>query len=204
MKDVKDGKYQLSNSAVLMSPEGEVLSAYDKIHLVPYGEYVPLRRFFPFIGKLVTAVGDFVPGREYTVMEMPGAKIGTLICYETIFPGMVRKFAQKGAGLFVSITNDAWFGRSSAPYQHFSTAVFRAVENRLPVLRAANTGISGFIDAKGRIRIKSDIFVEAVLTDSVILGSFKKSFYSKYGDLFAFFCIISCVLLLIENIYSKK
>lgn len=204
VKNVKDGKYQLSNSAVLMSPEGEVLSAYDKIHLVPYGEYVPLRRLFPFIGKLVTAIGDFVPGREYTVMEMPGAKIGTLICYETIFPGMVRKFAQKGAGLFVSITNDAWFGRSSAPYQHFSTAVFRAVENRLPVLRAANTGISGFIDAKGRIRIKSDIFVEAVLTDSVMLGSFKKSFYSKYGDLFAFFCIISCVLLLIEDIYSKK
>ena len=203
-KDVKDDRYQLSNSAVLMSPDGKVLSEYDKIHLVPYGEYVPLRRFFPFIEKLVVGIGDFVPGEEYTVMDMQKAKVSTLICYEIIFPGMVRKFADKGANLFVTITNDAWFGRSSAPYQHFSMAVFRAIENRVPVLRAANTGISGFIDTKGRIKRKSDIFVESVLTEEVAIGSLRKSFYTKYGDLFAFLCIISCVLLIANNIYPKK
>ncbi|MEE8329950.1 MAG: apolipoprotein N-acyltransferase [Thermodesulfovibrionia bacterium] len=204
VKDKKDDKYQISNSAILMSPDGEVLSVYDKMHLVPYGEYVPLRKIFPFIGKLVVGIGDFIQGKEYTVMDMPGARVSSLICYEIIFPGLVRKFADKGANLFVTITNDAWFGRTSAPYQHFSMAVFRAVENRIPVIRAANTGISGFIDAKGRIQKKSGIFVEAVLTENITLESFKKSFYSRYGDLFAFLCIISSVLLIANNIYPKK
>jgi apolipoprotein N-acyltransferase len=103
----------------------------------------------------------------------------------------------------VTVTNDAWFGRSSAPYQHFSMAVFRAVENRVPVARAANTGISGFIDAKGRIKRKSDIFIETVLTEDIIIGSFKKSFYSKYGDIFAFLCIIAFVLLIANNVYPS-
>ncbi len=198
------GKNQIANSAILMSPDGEVLSVYDKIHLVPYGEYVPLRKILPFIKKLVVGVGDFMQGKEYTVTDIPGARISSPICYEIIFPGLVRKFADKGANLFVTITNDAWFGRTSAPYQHFSMAVFRAVENRVPVIRAANTGISGFIDAKGRIQKKSGIFVEAVLTDDVTLESFKKSFYSRYGDLFAFLCIISFVLLIANNVYPKK
>ncbi len=203
-KDVIDGEYQLSNSVVLMSPDGEVVSTYDKIHMVPYGEYVPLRKFFPFVEKLVVGIGNFKPGKEYTVMDVPPAKVGNLICYEITFPGLVRKFANNGANLLVTVTNDAWFGRTSAPYQHFSMAVFRAVENRAPVIRAANTGVSGFIDAKGRIKRKSDIFVEAVLTEDLLIGSFKKSFYTKYGDLFAFFCIISCVLLIANNIYPRK
>ncbi len=195
---------QFANSAVLMSPDGGVLSVYDKVHLVPFGEYVPLREMFPFVDKLVVGIGDFLPGGEYTVMDIPSARISTLICYEIIFPGMVRKFANKGANLFVSITNDAWFGRTSAPYQHFSMAVFRAVENRVPVLRAANTGISGFIDTRGRIQGESDIFIEDVLTQSLTIGFFKKSFYSRYGDLFAFFCIIIFVLLMANNIYPGK
>jgi apolipoprotein N-acyltransferase len=204
VKDIKDNnEYELSNSAVLMSPSGEVVSVYDKMHLVPFGEYVPLKKIFPFINKLVVAIGDFTAGKEYTVMDAGPAKISTPICYEIIFPGMVRKFANKGANLFISITNDAWFGRTSAPYQHFSMGVLRAVENRMPVLRAANTGVSGIIDAKGRIKRKSDIFVEDVLIDEVILGSFNKSFYSRYGDLFAFLCIISCVLIIANNIYPK-
>jgi apolipoprotein N-acyltransferase len=210
-KDVKDNKYELSNSAVLMSPGGEVKSTYDKIHLVPYGEYVPLRNFSQFIEKFVAGIGDFRAGNEHTVMDVQPrnnlqqpARIGNLICYEIIFPGLVRKFSNNGANLLVTITNDAWFGRSSAPYQHFSMAVFRAVENRAPVVRAANTGISGFIDAKGRIIRKSDIFVRTALTENIRIGSFKKTFYTAYGDLFAFLCIISCVLLIANNIYPKK
>lgn len=204
LKGVQDNGYQLANSSILLSPDGMVLSIYDKIHLVPYGEYVPLQRLFPFVKKLVVAVGDFSPGKEYTVMQTPFARIGNLICYEIIFPGLVRKFVHRGADLLVTITNDAWFGRWGAPYQHFSMAVLRAVENRVPVVRAANTGVSGFIDAKGRIKRKSDIFVKAVLTEDLTVGAFKKSFYSRYGDLFAFLCIISSILLVANNIPSRS
>jgi apolipoprotein N-acyltransferase len=137
-------------------------------------------------------------------MDSPVAKISSPICFEIIFPGLVRKFVNNGAELIATITNDAWFGRSSAPYQHFSMAVFRAVENRVPVVRAANTGISGFIDQRGRILKKSDIFEKALLTGEITIGSFQESFYSKYGDLFAFLCIINTILLVANNLYPKK
>jgi apolipoprotein N-acyltransferase len=194
---------QLSNSAVLLSPDGTILSTYDKIHLVPYGEYVPLRNLFPFIEKITVGIGDFLPGEEPVVMKTPFANIGTLICYEIIFPGLARKFVDRGANVLVTITNDAWFGRTSAPYQHFDMAVFRAVENRVPVVRAANTGISGFIDSRGRIVRKSDIFVEAALTENIAIGN-EKSFYTKHGDLFAYFCIACSLLMIINRLFQGK
>ena len=194
---------RLSNSAVLLSPEGTILSTYDKIHLVPYGEYVPLRKLFPFIEKITAGIGDFLPGEGPVVMQTPFAKIGNLICYEIIFPGLVRQFVDNGANVLVTITNDAWFGRTSAPYQHFYMAVFRAVENRVPVVRAANTGISGFIDSKGRIISKSDIFVENALTENIEIGN-EKSFYTKHGDLFAYFCIGCSLLMVINRLFSGK
>jgi apolipoprotein N-acyltransferase len=202
VKDVRDGRPYLSNSAILLSPEGKVLSIYDKIHLVPYGEYVPLRRLFPFIEKLVVSIGDFVPGDEYVVMKSPFARIAPLICYEIIFPGLVRKFVNHGADMIVTITNDAWFGRTSAPYQHFSMAVLRAVENRAPVVRAANTGISGFIDSRGRIIKRGDIFTEETLTGEVTLRR-EKTFYTRYGDLFAFLCIIITILLITDTFFPE-
>lgn len=203
-KDHVEGAPALANSAILISSDGEVVSMYDKIHLVPFGEYVPLGKFFPFIKKLVVAAGDFRPGDEYTVMEMLPAKIAGLICYEIIFPGLTRKFVNKGANVIVTITNDAWFGKTPAPYQHFSMAVFRAVENRTPVIRAANTGVSGFIDTKGRIVGKSDIFVEAKMTEELSIGSEDKTFYTKFGDLFAFLCIISSVILIANCFFPEK
>ncbi|UCD34602.1 MAG: apolipoprotein N-acyltransferase [Nitrospiraceae bacterium] len=187
---------RLSNSAVLLSPVGEILSVYDKIHLVPYGEYVPLKELFPFVGKMVTAIGDFVQGQETTVMDTPFARIGNLICYEIIFPGLVRKFVYNGATVLATVTNDAWFGRTAAPYQHFSMARFRAVENRVPVVRAANTGISGFIDSRGRVIQESGIFTEGAFTEEVTPGS-EKSFYALHGDIFAYACIIISLMLLI-------
>ena len=193
----------LANSAVLLSPEGDVLSIYDKIHLVPFGEYVPLRKLLPFVEKMVVAVGDFVPGKEYVVMNTPFANIGNLICYEIIFPGLVREFVDRGANVLVTITNDAWFGRTSAPYQHFSMAVFRAVENRVPVIRSANTGISGFIDPRGRIVNKSEIFVEASLTDAVPLGK-DKSMYTKVGDVFAWVCIAGSLLMIVIRVFQGR
>jgi apolipoprotein N-acyltransferase len=193
-----------ANSSILISPEGEVASVYDKIHLVPFGEYVPLGSLFPFIKKLVVAIGDFRPGEEHTVMKAGRAKIASLICYEIIFPGLARKFINNGADVIVTITNDAWFGRTPAPFQHFSMAVFRAVENRVPVIRAANTGVSGFIDTKGRIVSSSDIFVRTEMTEELAVGSPEKTFYTKFGDLFAFLCIISSVILVADRFFPEK
>lgn len=199
LKRTQPADTRITNSAVMLSPAGEPVSFYDKMHLVPYGEYVPFREFIPFAKRLAAGIGDFDPGEETLVMETPFAKIGNLICYEIIFPGLVRKFVEKGADVLVTITNDAWFGRTSAPYQHFVTAVFRAVENRVPVIRAANTGISGFIDTGGRITNTSEIFVEAVLNEKVRAGE-TRTVYTEYGDIFAWLCAGGAILLVIYSI----
>lgn len=177
------GKGQLiyHNSAFMITPQGKPAGKYDKVHLVPFGEYVPLRRFLPFIHKLVAQVGDFRPGRRGRTLPWDHHRAGVLICYESIFPGLARAMVANGADLLVNITNDAWFGRTSAAYQHFSMAVFRAVENRRSLARAANTGISGFIDACGRILVSTDLFTEAVAARPLALIK-TRSFYSRWGD----------------------
>jgi apolipoprotein N-acyltransferase len=202
LKGSEKGKSLLSNSVIMLSPGTDAIEVYDKIHLVPFGEYVPLGNLFPFIKKLVVAVGDFVQGKDVTVMNTPFAKIGNLICYEIAFPGLVRKFIYNGANLIVTVTNDAWFGRTSAPYQHFSMAVFRAIENRVPVARSANTGISGFIDSRGRIMEKSDIFVKASLTKKIYVGN-EKSFYAGHGDVFAYACLLITSIMFLAGIVRK-
>ncbi|MFZ3065643.1 MAG: apolipoprotein N-acyltransferase [Nitrospirota bacterium] len=187
---VKDNN-KLLNRAYLISPNGEILSRYDKMHLVPFGEYVPLTKLLFFINKMVEGIGDFTSGEEYSVMKTDGGRFGVVICYEIIFPELVRKFVKKDANFMVTITNDAWFGKSSAPYQHFSMAVFRAIENRVPVVRAANTGISGTIDSLGRIKKATDIFVETYITDEIeISKEHKKTFYTRYGDIFSYICTL--------------
>ncbi len=203
IKQNTPGELDLANSAILLSPDGEIASLYDKMHLVPFGEYVPFRNIIPFARRLTAGIGDFNSGKEPLVMETPFAKIGTLICYEIIFPGLVRSFVEKGADVLVTITNDAWFGPTSAPYQHFVMAVFRAVENRVPVIRAANTGISGFIDTRGRISKTSNIFVEAVLNEKVAVGK-SRSIYTEYGDVFAYLCIGGAMLLIIMSIAGGR
>jgi apolipoprotein N-acyltransferase len=181
----------LQNSAYLLSDRGSILGRYDKIHLVPFGEYVPLSSVLFFVNKLVEGIGDFAPGDEYTVMDLPEGKVGTAICFEVIFPGLVREFVRNGAQLMTTITNDAWFGRSSAAYQHFSMVVFRAVENRVAFVRAANTGISGFIEPTGRITQQSPLFVEAALISKLPLSSpGDLTFYTRWGDIFAYLCAI--------------
>ena len=119
------------------------------------------------------------------------------ICYEIIFPGLVRKSYSRGGNFIVTITNDAWFGKTAGPYQHFSMAVFRAVENRKPVIRAANTGISGFIDSRGKVLGATSLFQRTAMTMDVATDA-RRSFYSRYGDLFSYLCVVITVLLLIN------
>lgn len=183
------GKERLLNSAFLISVDGATLGRSDKVHLVPFGEYVPLATFLPFVKKMVQGIGDFSPGENITPLVAPFGKMGVLICFEGIFPEISREYVRNGAGLLVNITNDAWFGDSSAPYQHLSMTVFRAVENRVPLVRSANTGITAFIDSRGHIQGMTRLFREALLSSTVRMGS-EHSIYTRYGDIFAWCCCI--------------
>lgn len=186
----------LTNSAVLLDKDGKISYIYDKIHLVPFGEYVPLRGILFFVDRLVAGIGDYESGDKMIKANTGFGSFGTFICYEIIFPGLVRKFYSRDGDFIVTITNDAWFGRTAGPSQHFSMAVFRAVENRKPVVRAANTGISGFIDSNGRILSATPVFERRAETMDIITDR-SRSFYSRYGDLFSYLCIVVSLLLLI-------
>ena len=184
------------NSAYFLSPEGEVKGKYDKVHLVPYGEYVPLRNIFPFIKGLTAGIGDFSTGGGYFPLSAAGRKIGVLICYEGILPFAARIYKKESAEILVNITNDAWFGSTSAPYQHLSMTIFRAVETRLYLVRAANTGISAIVDPRGQIVSQTNIFQKDSLKGKV---KFLKipTFYAKYGDILVVVCFILSILCLL-------
>ena len=187
-----DGGTRYRNTAFLISPRRELLSRYDKMHMVPFGEYVPLKSLLFFVNKLAYGIGDFEEGRTYTVFDTPGGRFSATICYEAIFPDQVRRYVKEGAEFLVNITNDAWFGRSAAPAQHLAMAVLRAVENHRYLVRAANTGISAIVDPSGRILHASDLFVPAVIADQIRIER-TQTFYTRYGDLFAWFCVIFIV-----------
>ncbi len=181
-------RYEYFNSAFLLSAEGRELGRSDKIHLVPFGEYVPLEKILTFIDKLVVGVGDFSPGQVRT-LPLADEKLGVLICYEAIFPRLARDYVRRGSDLLVNLTNDAWFGRSAAPYQHLAMARFRAVENRVWLARAANTGVSAFISPRGRLAGETPIFATVYLTGEVGLGA-QQTFYTRFGDVFACLCVL--------------
>ena len=216
-----DGRPFLLNSAYLLATEGQILGRYDKQHLVPFGEYIPFHNsLLFFLDKLVEGIGDFEAGPGPTLLmfkprekvpPMAAAatapdfhvKFGVVICYEVIFPNLVRQFAANGADFMVTVTNDAWFGPSSAPYQHFGMVVLRAVENRMAFARAANTGISGFIDPYGRVTQQSSIFTQTALKDTIMLSP-QRTFYAQYGDLFAYGCVILTALLYLTGYFSQN
>lgn len=196
-QDVNRRRHYL-NSAFLLSPSGEDLGRSDKVHLVPFGEYVPLKSLFPFIDKLVVGIGDFSPG-TISPLPMNGHKIGVLVCFEGIFPELARDYVRRGSDLLVNITNDAWFGKSSAPYQHLAMIRFRAVENRIWLARAANTGISALIAPSGRITAQSALFERVALSGTVGLGS-QPTLYNRFGDVFPSACgLLSLVWLLLAR-----
>ena len=200
----KNKRLEYYNSAYLISSAGNVYGRYDKAHLVPFGEYIPLKRWLPFLGKIVEHVGDFQPGKKGNTLQWNNHRLGFLICYEIIFPDLSRAMVKNQAALLVNITNDAWYGKTSAPYQHFSKAVFRAVENRRALVRSANTGISGFIDPVGRVFDPTDLFQDAVRTQMVPLIK-ETSFYTRFGDLFAICCLsVMALIILADFIQSKQ
>ncbi len=176
------------NSALLSSPLGDVVGRYDKQHLVPFGEYVPLRKLLPFLEPLVESVGNFSSGSSVMPLSMGKARLGVLICYESIFPGLARQEVGAGANVLVNITNDAWYGRSSAPYQSFSMTILRAVETRRSLVRAANTGISAFVDPVGRVMEQSPIFETLALSATVPLLE-SETIFTRFGYLFAPVCL---------------
>ena len=177
------------NSVGTLSPAGELIAQYDKMHLVPFGEYVPWSWLFFFVEKISTGVGDYQPGSRVAVTRLEsGEKVGGFICYEAVVPDLVRRFVAEGAQVLVNITNDAWFGSSAAPYQHLLMARMRAVENRRYLLRAANSGIGAVIDPLGRVLSTTGLHRRTVLD-----GDFRfiqtATFYSRNGDLFAWLCL---------------
>jgi len=177
------------NSVALLAPSGQAISQYDKIHLVPFGEYVPYASFFFFIDKISTEAGNFKAGTRLVVPFVGGeGKLGTFVCYEAIFPDLVRRFASEGANVFVNVTNDGWFGNSAAPFQHLNMARFRAIENQRYLLRAANTGISAIIDPYGRVKGKTSLNVRTVLDSTFELEN-TLTLYTRYGDVFSWVCL---------------
>ncbi len=182
-----------TNSAALVDSRGEVISRYDKKHLVPFGEYVPLKSFLFFAESLTRQVGDFKPGTVDTLSPIGDHRFSTVICYESIFPNLVRQFVGKGAELLVVITNDGWFGESSAPFQHLRMGVVRAVENRRYEVRTANTGITAIIDPYGRVQNPTPIGRRMVL-DGKAWFRRDQTFYTRHGDVFAYLNVVAAVV----------
>lgn len=187
------------NTALFLSPTGKVLGQYLKIILIPFGEYVPHGKIIPWPDFIVPKEQKNwdTPGKEFTLFELDGTRFGVIICWENAFPKLFRRFVREGAYFMINITNEGWFGETAAPYQFLMMCVFRAVENRVPLVRAANTGVSCFIDRYGRIggKIKNsgkDIFIEGYLTREISFSE-EKTFYTVYGDIFIYLSFVITV-----------
>jgi apolipoprotein N-acyltransferase len=175
---------RLFNAAFMVTPEGETAAVYRKMHLVPFGEYVPLKEWLYFVSPLVDQLAEFAPGTSAVMLPVGSRPVSTAICYEVVYPALSRQAVAEGSQLLTTITNDAWYGESSAPYQHFELASMRAIEQGRYLARAANTGISGVVDPYGRVVDRSGIFEqEGVVTDVRLLTG--RTIYSMIGDVVA-------------------
>ncbi|NOX20339.1 MAG: apolipoprotein N-acyltransferase [Nitrospirae bacterium] len=199
LKIKEDGSYEygITNSAILLDSDGKLTYIYDKIHLVPFGEYVPLRRFLFFLDKLVSVgIGDFKQGKSYVKGRVKDLDIATVICYEAIFPDLVRKFFIDGGDIIVNISNDAWFGETIGPLQHYQIATVRSIENRKPLIRVTNSGISGIIDQAGRTLKTLGLFKRGYITFTLEIKNIN-SLYSRIGDLFGYFSLLYSTIVII-------
>jgi len=194
----KDGDYEnltqsnliQYNTAYFTNSNGEILGRYHKIKLLLFGEYLPFSNYFPILKQLSPASGDFTPGNEFDLFEIKekGVKIAPIICYEDIIPWFSRKFVNNGANLIINITNDAWFGRTVAPYQHLFISIPRAIETRKYLIRSTNTGISAIIDPVGRVIVETNTFEETNLVSDVGIMDGEKTLYTRIGDVFPISC----------------
>lgn len=193
-----DRKGRIWVGAKMLAPDGTLALRYHKMRLVPFGEYVPVESVLTvggrFTARVVQGVGSFTPGTENVTGRVDGHAVGASICYEAIFPDHAREFVKNGAGLLANITNDAWYGTTSAPYQHFAMAKFRAVENGRYLVRAANTGITAIVDARGRVVEATRLFERGIVVGEVPILS-ETTPYTRYGDVFAWGCLGAAVAL---------
>jgi apolipoprotein N-acyltransferase len=195
------------NAAFLVTPKGTVAAVYRKMHLVPFGEYVPLQSLLFFAGPIIGAVADFssfTPGTDPVLLPVGSHVASTAICYEVIYPDLIRRFVRDGSELLTTITNDAWYGRSSAAYQHWDQASMRAIEEGRYLARAANTGISGFVDPYGRVVAKTALFEPAVVVRDIRFLK-DRTIYNRIGDAVAWISlalVVAAVLATLRRVES--
>jgi apolipoprotein N-acyltransferase len=206
--------WQIYNSAVLIGPDGAQRAVYDKHHLVPFGEYVPLREEFPLLAAIV---GDLVPddfdaGTQFEILEMASrpVKLAPLVCFEDTLGDLARRFAQRGAQAFVVVTNDGWFLKSAGSMQHLHNAVFRCVETKLPMIRAANTGVTCAIDRLGTVREvlcddSGSTFTQGVLFSRIDAPSHPEhTFDTRHGEVFSISCLAATALAIATCLARRK
>jgi apolipoprotein N-acyltransferase len=199
----------IHNSAMVIAPSGERVFQYDKIALVPFGEYVPGKDWVPFMGRVTALVGDITPGTSFALGDIAGAKVGTTICFETTDPEIARRFRREGATGLVQMSNELWFGPYAAARQMLAHAVFRAVENDTELIRATNSGLSASITSYGVVDDETPMFDKAtrrwnIDTAEEAAGAHSKTFYTRYGDVFAVTCVSLGLLLAIASFLPER
>ena len=201
--EVKRLPLRLYNAAHLIGPTGSTEAIYRKMHLVPFGEFIPLKGLLSFVTPIVESLAEFVPGTETVMLPVNGHPTSTSICYEVVYPGLVRDAVLRGSELLTTITNDGWYGRTSAPYQHFELATLRAIEQGRYLARAANTGISGIVDPYGRVTLRSGLFERVALVGEVRLIQ-ERTVYGRFGDVVPWLCLAATVLALLAALGSRS
>lgn len=199
----EEDSFRLYNSAVLLKPEGEIEDRYDKVHLVPMGEYVPFQSALPFLHAVAEDMSSFTPGGGLHLLEAAGRKFGVTICYEDLFPAISRTFTNQGAEFLVNLTNDGWYERSSAVFQHFDFSRYRAVENRRAMVRVTNTGVTAVFAPTGETLASLPPFEEGTLTSSVTAGGLA-TVYTRWGDWFAWVCVGAAALLWVWALTRRR
>lgn len=190
------------NSAIMINPQGAKIGQYDKIHLVPFGEFAPVPS--PIKPLVPTLVGSFQTGENYNLFPIGDAQAGIMICYESHFPSLSREFAKRGADILIEMTNDGYLGNTGVLRQHLAGAIFRAVETNRPVVRATNVGITAYINERGEVSDAADVYTEATRVWTVGKSDGKQTFYVRYGDWFAWLCSIASLGLLIFSFWKRN
>ncbi|MBN1901737.1 apolipoprotein N-acyltransferase [Candidatus Sumerlaeota bacterium] len=199
-----DNDYYMSETvyyrqALILSPEMAITGEYDKRKLAPFGEYIPLERYFPFLRKIFIHTRNYAPGAKMPVIKVKDVQIIPQICYESIYPGLTRKYVKKGGELIINLTNDKWYGKEKQALQHLGLSRFRCIENRIPMVRTTNNGISAYISATGAIMGESSPYGKAWSDSRKIPLTRNFSFYRHFGDVFAYLCLVYCLILILAH-----